>query len=133
MSILALEINPIPDIRSTIKFVPNVVTGATGKALFSFYMADKLTVYNIIVEGVTADGVPCKYERKTHVILQKCYAHNRINYLNLHINKCMYHRIKPLLATTILLASFALGASQPSSQNKLEFNNLPQEKIYMQP
>ncbi len=55
---------PLPDIRSTITFVPDVRTGATGKGLFSFYMADKLTVYNIVVEGLSAEGVPCRYESK---------------------------------------------------------------------
>ncbi len=55
---------PLPDIRSTITFVPEVKTGPTGKALFSFYMADKLTVYNIVVEGLSADGVPCRHEKK---------------------------------------------------------------------
>jgi hypothetical protein len=46
----------MPDIRSTIHWEPNIVTGADGKAVLSFYSADKPTTYTIIVEGTDMDG-----------------------------------------------------------------------------
>lgn len=56
--------NPLPDARNTIAWIPDIRTGATGKGLFTFRMADKLTVYRIELEGVTEQGEPCRYEQR---------------------------------------------------------------------
>jgi uncharacterized protein YfaS (alpha-2-macroglobulin family) len=44
------------DLRSTIHWEPNLVTDANGKATVSFFTADKLTNYAIIMEGTDLDG-----------------------------------------------------------------------------
>jgi hypothetical protein len=54
--------NPLPDNRTTIAFIPDLRTGPTGKALFSFHMADKVSIYNIVIEGVSAQGEPSRTE-----------------------------------------------------------------------
>jgi hypothetical protein len=52
--------NPIPDVRSTITFIPEVKTGINGKAIFTFFTADRLSPYNIVIEGISAQGEPCR-------------------------------------------------------------------------
>jgi hypothetical protein len=54
----------MPDLRSTISWVPNIHTGATGKGMFSFRMADKMSIYNIVIEGISKSGEPCRFEGK---------------------------------------------------------------------
>jgi hypothetical protein len=44
------------DMRSTLHWEPNVITNAEGKAIVSFFTADKLANYTIIVEGTDLDG-----------------------------------------------------------------------------
>ena len=56
--------NPIPDWRSTIAFIPEVRTGPTGKAVFTFYTADRLSPYNIEIEGISPQGEPCRMTTK---------------------------------------------------------------------
>jgi len=48
--------NPEPDLRSTIYWNPKVKTDESGNALIDFYTADSLSVYSVIIEGVTSDG-----------------------------------------------------------------------------
>lgn len=45
-----------PDLRSTIHWEPNIVTGTDGKATISFYTADKPSTYTYILEGTDMDG-----------------------------------------------------------------------------
>lgn len=44
------------DLRSTIYWQPNVITGADGKAVVSFYTADTPTTYSIIMNGTNMNG-----------------------------------------------------------------------------
>jgi hypothetical protein len=44
------------DMRSTIFWEPNIITDAEGKAAVSFYSADKVTGYSVIVEGTDMQG-----------------------------------------------------------------------------
>lgn len=48
--------NPLPDIRSTVHWEPNVITDAEGKATISFYSSDKSTTYSIVMEGSDMNG-----------------------------------------------------------------------------
>jgi hypothetical protein len=48
--------NPLPDIRSTVHWEPNVITDAEGKATISFYSSDKPTTYSIVIEGSDMNG-----------------------------------------------------------------------------
>lgn len=50
------EGSTMPDLRSTIYWQPDVVTGDDGKAVVSFYNADAAARYNVIIEGFTAKG-----------------------------------------------------------------------------
>lgn len=56
--------NPLPDARTTIAWIPDIRTGATGKGMFTFRMADKLSVYRIELEGITEQGEPCVYQQQ---------------------------------------------------------------------
>lgn len=56
--------NPLPDARTTISWQPDIRTGATGKGMFTFRMADKISIYRIELEGVTEKGEPYRYEQK---------------------------------------------------------------------
>jgi len=44
------------DMRSTLYWKPNVITDAEGKASLSFYTADKISAYNVIIEGSNGEG-----------------------------------------------------------------------------
>ena len=48
--------NPIPDLRSTIYWKPDVVLNAEGKTTVEFYTADASTTYSVIMEGITLEG-----------------------------------------------------------------------------
>lgn len=56
--------NPLPDARTTIAWIPDIRTGATGKGMFTFRMADKLSVYRIELQGLSEQGEPCMYEQQ---------------------------------------------------------------------
>lgn len=56
------RISDKPDLRNTIYWNPDLTTDENGQAVFSFYMADTVTPYNIIVEGVTPQGEVMRYE-----------------------------------------------------------------------
>ena len=44
------------DLRSTIFWRPNIITDKDGKATISFYSADKVTNYTVLMEGTDLDG-----------------------------------------------------------------------------
>ena len=44
------------DLRTTIHWAPNIVTGQDGMASFEFYTADTPGTYRIVVEGLDIDG-----------------------------------------------------------------------------
>lgn len=44
------------DLRSTIYWQPNVITGKDGKATLSYFNADGKGTYRIVIEGIDADG-----------------------------------------------------------------------------
>ena len=46
----------IPDLRSTIYWKPNILTGKDGKASFEFFNADAKGTYRVVVEGIGDDG-----------------------------------------------------------------------------
>ncbi|QKJ30925.1 hypothetical protein HQ865_14595 [Mucilaginibacter mali] len=46
----------LPDIRSTIYWKPNIITGKDGKAQVSFYTADKPGTYTLMLEGSDMQG-----------------------------------------------------------------------------
>jgi TonB-dependent SusC/RagA subfamily outer membrane receptor len=45
-----------PDLRSTIYWAPDVVTGPNGKASIEFYTADKPGTYKAVIEGIDLSG-----------------------------------------------------------------------------
>lgn len=51
------------DYRSTIFWKPDLVTDGASPATVSFYAADAMTRYRIVVEGVTSAGVPVRGEK----------------------------------------------------------------------
>ncbi|MDR1939044.1 MAG: Plug domain-containing protein [Tannerellaceae bacterium] len=50
------DVNPKPDLRTTIHRQPVLQTDANGKASFEFYTADADSSYTILIEGITPDG-----------------------------------------------------------------------------
>ncbi len=48
--------NPMPDLRSTIHWAPDVLTDNNGKATVSFYSADRPGTYSLIMEGSNMNG-----------------------------------------------------------------------------
>jgi hypothetical protein len=44
------------DLRSTIYWNPNIVTGTEGKALVSYFTADQAGTYRAVAEGIDIDG-----------------------------------------------------------------------------
>jgi hypothetical protein len=55
---------PNQDLRTTLAWIPEIKTNSNGIANFKFYTADRTDSYNIIVEGVTPNGEPCRMEIK---------------------------------------------------------------------
>lgn len=45
-----------PDLRSTICWDPTIVTDSTGVAKVKFYTADRQSVYDVVIEGITDSG-----------------------------------------------------------------------------
>ncbi|HET9571411.1 MAG TPA: hypothetical protein VFP20_08410 [Bacteroidales bacterium] len=56
--------NPLPDLRSTIYWKPNVKTSATGEADLYFFTADGSGTYTITAEGLTSAGEIIRYQQK---------------------------------------------------------------------
>ncbi|MFA6401012.1 MAG: hypothetical protein WCX31_05220 [Salinivirgaceae bacterium] len=50
--------NPVPDLRKTIYWNPNVVLDSNGYAEISFYNPDHYTKVNCVIEGITESGIP---------------------------------------------------------------------------
>jgi hypothetical protein len=51
-----------PDERTTIHWQPQLILDEQGKALVSFYSADRsFSTYTVTVEGITMDGRPVRY------------------------------------------------------------------------
>ncbi len=48
-----------PDLRTTLAWIPDAIPDADGTVKIEFYTADFPSVYDIIVEGITASGHPC--------------------------------------------------------------------------
>ena len=46
----------IPDFRSTLYWNPNLQTDLSRKCNFSFYSADRITTYKVLIEGMTEEG-----------------------------------------------------------------------------
>ena len=46
----------MPDFRSILYWKPDLQTDSLGKCDFSFYSADKVTTYKMVIEGVTEEG-----------------------------------------------------------------------------
>jgi hypothetical protein len=46
----------VPDLRSTVFWKPNIVTGKDGKTSFEFFNADTRGTYRVVVEGIDEDG-----------------------------------------------------------------------------
>jgi uncharacterized protein YfaS (alpha-2-macroglobulin family) len=44
------------DLRSTIYWNPNIITGEDGKASFEYFNADGKGTYRVVVERIDADG-----------------------------------------------------------------------------
>lgn len=56
------------DSRATIYWSPSIITDGNNPATVSFYAADSPTIYRIVIEGVTAEGVPVRAEKVIEVI-----------------------------------------------------------------
>lgn len=56
--------NPLPDLRSTIYWKPNLKTSATGEADLFFFTADGTGTYTITAEGMTPTGEIIRYQGK---------------------------------------------------------------------
>jgi hypothetical protein len=52
---------PQPDFRNTLYWDPKIRTDKSGKATVEFYSSDEATDFNIIIEGVSADGKNGRY------------------------------------------------------------------------
>ena len=49
------------DLRTTIYWNPNLKSDTTGVVKVSFFTADKINDYNVILEGLTQSGEICRY------------------------------------------------------------------------
>lgn len=57
----------LPDLRTTVYWKPNIRMDEEGKARLEFYSADTPTVYDVVVEGLTTDGMPIRKVEKIRV------------------------------------------------------------------
>jgi len=51
-----LRFGPIPDLRTTIFWKPDIITSPDGKASFEFYTSDFNTTYTVVIEGISDKG-----------------------------------------------------------------------------
>lgn len=51
-----------PDLRTTLCWEPRIKIGKDGRAKVSFYTSDRASTYDIVLEGITADGHPVHYK-----------------------------------------------------------------------
>ena len=54
------RLSGVKDMRSTIAWEPIIRTDETGQATVSFYTADRSSVYDVVVEGITDEGELCR-------------------------------------------------------------------------
>jgi hypothetical protein len=60
--------SPIPDLRTTIFWKPDVViSDEQEEAVFEFYTSDFPTSYSVVIEGLTADGKIVRQVEKIQV------------------------------------------------------------------
>lgn len=52
------------DSRTTIYWNPSIQTDAEGRGVAAFYTSDAPGNYHVVIEGVTFDGLPCRYETR---------------------------------------------------------------------
>lgn len=52
------------DMRSTIYWVPDLELNEQGETAVSFYTADRPSDYTVLIEGVTTEGVVCRYVKQ---------------------------------------------------------------------
>lgn len=57
----------LPDLRTTLYWKPDLLTDEDGKARIEFYSADTPTLYDIVFEGLTRDGMPVRKVEKIRV------------------------------------------------------------------
>ncbi|MDF9831297.1 TonB-dependent receptor plug domain-containing protein [Parabacteroides sp. PF5-6] len=57
----------LPDLRTTIYWKPDLLTDEDGKARLEFYSADSPTVYDVVFEGLTTDGIPVRKTEKIRI------------------------------------------------------------------
>ncbi|TLV00605.1 hypothetical protein [Dyadobacter luticola] len=48
----------VPDFRNLLHWAPNVVTDKNGKATVEFYASDQIGEYQVVIQGITASGIP---------------------------------------------------------------------------
>ncbi|MBR4149727.1 MAG: hypothetical protein IKT94_06295, partial [Rikenellaceae bacterium] len=56
------EVPNQPDLRTTVAWVPAVQFDEEGHASIEFYTADRVTDYDVVIEGITDDGRPCSVQ-----------------------------------------------------------------------
>ena len=56
------EVPNQPDLRTTVAWVPAVKFDEEGHATIEFYTADRVTDYDVVIEGITDDGRPCSVQ-----------------------------------------------------------------------
>ena len=56
------EVPNQPDLRTTVAWVPAVQFDEEGHATIEFYTADRVTDYDVVIEGITDDGRPCSVQ-----------------------------------------------------------------------
>ncbi|MEI9920855.1 MAG: carboxypeptidase-like regulatory domain-containing protein [Bacteroidota bacterium] len=60
--------NVVPDYRATIYWSPSIITDGKEATTVSFFAADDVTKYRIIVEGVTIAGKPLRAEKIVEIV-----------------------------------------------------------------
>ncbi len=56
-----------PDIRSTLYWNPNIEVDSTGRAQLEFYTSDQLGDFNIVIQGLSEDGIPIYKKGKIRI------------------------------------------------------------------
>lgn len=60
-------VSDLPDFRPTIYWNPDLRTDAWGQCGFSFYASDRVTTYDVVIEGVTDTGDVIHEVRKIEI------------------------------------------------------------------
>ena len=56
------DVSNQPDLRTTVAWVPAVQFDEEGRATIEFYTADRVTDYDVVIEGITDNGRPCSVQ-----------------------------------------------------------------------